>query len=564
MKSKPTIGIIGGTGKMGQWFAHFFQQRDIPVLISGRKTTLTPEALAKKADIVIVTVPISETQKVIQSVAKHVRKDALLTDLTSFKVMPLEAMENAPSATLGMHPLFAPTASTSQDLQIVFCHQKDNQYVDFLQKLFEEAGIAIVKITADEHDYQMAYIQAFTHTINLLYAKIIFEQKDMLKNGQSSSANKLVTPIFTLQTLIMGRVLYQDLKLISDIQFYNPYFLPVLQDFAEQAKNLEKIIETQDVKAFEQMFTKEQQLAKNFASFAAQKTNTILRLAREVNINIPNKVARAKLPGKFKIAYLGPIGTFSHQAVKTVFGKHSTDSFPCETLYDVFEAVAQDNATVGIVPIENSHEGPVHATLDYLANLSLTVIGSFTLPVHHQLLSEEGQLSDIKTVVSHPQALAQCRMWLRENLPHAKIVAASSTTAAIKKGQRGTAFISSQEAADQYNLPILKTQIEDDPTNTTKFYVIAKKPFKTKGLSSSQTLLFLSVHNRVGILRDILNIFAKHNLDLTKLESRPSKAKAWDYHFFVEIRALPESKSVKEAIKELEPLCPIIRIIGFT
>ncbi len=542
---------------MGQWFAHFFEEQGLKVLIAGRKTPLTPLQLIKKANIVIVSVPISETQKVIKNIVSQMPKDSLLTDVTSFKVMPLEAMKGAPCATLGMHPLFGPSANRTMGLKIVFCHRKNNDYVMFLKNLFTKTGIEIITLTPEEHDYQMAYIQAFTHTINLLYAKIIFENKNMLEN-------KLVTPIFTLQTLVMGRVFYQDLKLISDIQFYNPYFLPVLEAFVEQARKLETIIEKQDVKGFAQMFTQEQELAKNFASFATLKTSTILRLASDVALSIPHKINKITSPKKYKIAYLGPDGTFSHQAVKTVFPKNGYTTMPRDALYDVFSIVAQSKSTIGVVPAENSLEGPVHATLDYLADFALNVIGSFTLPIHHQLLTEEKRLSSIKIVVSHSQALAQCKQWLKKNLPHAKIISAPSTTSNIQRGEKGYAYISSQEAAETYNLPILKNQIEDDPTNTTRFYVIAKELIAIEGVHKTHTLLFLTVHNRVGILRDILDVFAKHNLNLTKLESRPSHTKAWDYHFFIEIAVKIDDNDLENAIVDLKSYCPIIRILGQT
>ncbi len=542
---------------MGQWFAHFFEEQGFKVLIAGRKTLLTPIQLIKEANIVIVSVPISETQKVIKSIVPQMPKDSLLTDVTSFKIMPLEEMKDAPCATLGMHPLFGPSANRAMGIKIVFCHQKNNDYVVFLKNLFIKTGIEIITLTPEEHDYQMAYIQAFTHTINLLYAKIIFENKNMIEN-------KLVTPIFTLQTLVMGRVLYQDLKLISDIQFYNPYFLPVLEAFVEQAKKLETIIEKQDIKGFTQMFTEEQKLAKNFSSFATLKTSTILRLASDVMASIPYKINKITSPKNYKIAYLGPDGTFSHQAVKTVFQKNGYSAIPCDTLYDVFSAVAQSKSTIGLVPAENSLEGPVHATLDYLTDFALSVAGSFTLPIHHELVTEEKRLSDIKIVISHPQALAQCKQWLKKNLPQAKIISASSTTSNIKSGKKGYAFISSQEAAKTYNLPILKKQIEDNPTNTTKFYIIAAKPLALEGVHKTNSLLFLTVHNRVGVLRDILDVFAKHHLNLTKLESRPSRAKAWDYHFFVEVAAKTDDNSLERAITELKSYCPIIRILGQT
>ncbi len=557
MKIKqPAIGIIGGNGKMGQWFTRFFQKYDFTIHTAGRKTSLSVKELVKKSAIVIVSVPISETQKVIKEIIPLMDKNALLTDLTSFKVVPLEAMKEAKSGTLGMHPLFGPSATLDQGLKIIFCKQKSNMYVDLLKNLFEKSGIEVITISAEEHDYQMAYIQAFTHAMNLLYAKIIFEQKNVLEN-------KLHTPIFALQSLIMGRVLHQDIKLLSDIQLYNPYFLPVLEAFVEQGNRLKKIVETEDEKEFMKMFSEEQELSKNFASFSTQQTNRILEQVKEVSIPVPTKVTTSNLPSDATIGYLGPEATFSNLAALTAFPQNSHKKIPYETLFDVFDAVLHGNVDIGIVPAENSIEGTVRETLDYLIDFSLFVLGSLEFPIHQQFLTNEKSLENIHTVMSHPQALAQCKNWLQVHAPHAKRLSAASTTIALQNPQKGYAYIGSRLAAKRYKLNIFAKDIEDSATNTTKFYIIAKKKVNLSGFSNKKILLFLTVYNRVGILRDILNVFAKHNISLTKLESRPSRKKAWDYYFFVEFEK-GEEASMRKTLKELDAYCPIIRVLGKT
>lgn len=558
MKTKqPVIGIIGGTGKMGQWFTQFFQNQGLTVLIAGIKTPLSPKTLAKKADIVIVSVPISETQITIKEIVPFMRKDALLTDLTSFKVMPLEAMKEAKCATLGMHPLFGPSATQDQGLKIVFCKQKGTTYVDFLKNLFEKAGIKVIAYTGEEHDYQMAYIQAFTHAVNLLYAKIIFEHKNVLDN-------KLHTPIFTLQSMIMGRVLHQDIKLLGDIQLYNPYFLPVLEAFVEQTKKLKKIIEKEDEKEFRLMFAEEQKLAKNFSNFSTQQTNRILQQVNEVVITIPTKISVTGIPKNAKVAYLGPQGTFSNLAASLVFPKKSHEKIAFETFFDIFDAVSKGNIDLGIIPEENSTVGTIRETLDYLVDFSLSVLGSFDLPIHQQLLTHEKTFKNITVVISHPQALAQCKNWLRNNLPETKHISVTSTTVELQNQKPGCAYIASSLAAKKYHIPILAKDIEDNTTNTTKFYIIAKRKMDIVGIEDKKTLLFLAVYNRVGILRDILNVFAKHDINLTKLESRPSKKRTWDYHFFVEFEKTQSKTPLSQILAELETYCPIIRVLGKT
>jgi chorismate mutase/prephenate dehydratase len=202
--------------------------------------------------------------------------------------------------------------------------------------------------------------------------------------------------------------------------------------------------------------------------------------------------------------------------------------------------------------------------MDYLVDSSLYVCGSLVLPIHHQLLSKEKKLSDIYTVVSHPQALAQCKKWLDEKLPNVKIIAMDSTTAALESIKKNYGYIASKHAAKVYNIPVLAQNIEDTLSNTTRFYIISLRPQKLTGISNNRTLLFLTVYNRVGILRDILNVLAQHNLNLLKLESRPSQEKLWDYHFFVEIEAKEDDPTVTKALTDLEDYCPVIRILGQT
>lgn len=555
-KKQPVIGIIGGTGRMGQWFQNFFHTQGISVLISGRKTKLTGKALAAKSDIIIVSVPIAEVESVLEEIIPVIKPTSLLSDVTSLKLLPLKVMEKSKSATLGMHPLFGPAIADPAGQKIVFCRQNDNQYVPFLKTLFEKAGIAVIELSAEEHDYHMAYVQALTHALNLLYAKILFEQSDAL-------SKKLDTPLFMLQSLVMGRVLHQDLGLSADIEMFNPYFLPLLENLAGYSKQLLDILQSGDRKAFVKLFEKDQRFGEDFANFATLHTDKMLKLVVETHASLPS-VGKILLPEKdTTIGYLGPAGTYSHQAVQTIFPS-ANKKLPFGTIFQVFNAVLDEDVSFGIVPAENSIEGTVKGTLDYLADFSVSVVGSFALPIHHQLVSSEKNLAEITEVISHPQALAQCEQWLRTNLPKAKITPSSSTTAGIDAKKKHTGFITSETAAKLYKLPVLAKNIEDNPRNTTRFYLIAKYSTEIKGLSNKRTLLFLTIYNRVGILRDILNVIADNDINMTKLESRPSSEKIWDYHFFVEVDCKYTEKRLTNTLGALKSFCPVIRVLGQT
>lgn len=542
---------------MGQWLKYFFEERGLTVLIAGRKTPLSPKQLASKADIVIVSVPIAQTPKTISEIVPHMKKTALLTDVASLKVMPLEAMAYASCATLGMHPLFGPSITSLDGAQIVFCRQKDNAYVYFLKDLFEKAGLEVLEMSADEHDYQMAYIQAFAYAINLLFGKIVFNRKNEL-------LSKLHTPIFSLQTLTTGRAYQQDMHLVSQAQLYNPYFESILLELLGYTKNLSEIVQKQDQKAYRAFFANDRSIAKDFAHFSTYQTNKILQLISSIPKTIPQTHIVKGLPKESKIGYLGPQGTHSHQAALALFPKNANKKMPYNSLYDLFTGVLDGQIDFAIVPAENSTEGTVRETLDYLIDFSLFVAGSAQLPIHHYLLSKNKKLPEITTVVSHAQALAQCKNWLAKNLPSAKRVSSASTAEALQSTKKNYAYIVSGVAAKKYRLTILAKNIEDNSKNTTRFYILSKKQVELTDLANTKTLLFLTVYNRVGILRDILDVFAKHNLNLTKLESRPSHEKIWDYHFFIEVEALPKNESLKNTLKDLEPFCPTIRILGLT
>lgn len=264
------------------------------------------------------------------------------------------------------------------------------------------------------------------------------------------------------------------------------------------------------------------------------------------------------------IAYLGPQGTHSYEAALALFPHESRGKIACADFHEIFRKVAGGEADCGVVPAENSTEGTVRATLDLLVESSVRCIGSFEMPIHQQLLSREKKLSDIKTVISHPQALAQCKQWLIRSLPTAKLVASQSTTAGLSKPLKGAAYIASASAAKLHAVPILQENIEDAPNNTTLFYVIAKKPARLAGVRTSRTLLFVTIYNRVGILRDMLGIFADLGLNLVRLESRPSREKLWDYYFFMELDSKYNDPAMVKALKQLGAYCPVVKILGQT
>jgi chorismate mutase/prephenate dehydratase len=555
-QTKPTILIIGGSGRMGKWFQSFFESNNVRVLIYGRASKKSLTKLLGKADIVIVSVPISQTERIIKSLIPNLRSDQLLCDIASLKDISLKTMKDAPCGTLGMHPLFGPSILSPQGQKIVFCHQHDNDHVSFLKELFLQSGMEIIDLKASEHDQQMAVIQALIHAVNIALAKTL--------DNQLSINSKLQTPLFTLQSLVTSRVLQQEPHLITDIQLLNPHFLPIIKELQQSINLLVDINIKKDWQGFTNLLKSLRRKTEQIAPYTLYKTNKILTMIDDKPITLSSSSIQINQNSSLKVAYLGPEGTNTHQAAMKVFDNQKNIFVAKEIIDDIFQAVNEENADAGIVPAENSLHGTVRETLDILSNSPLKVIGSFTLPIHHYLLSIEKDFKKIKTVVSHPQALAQCKNWLTKHLPGVKIITTTSTTASLNNPKKYEAYIASEKASKIYNVPILAKNIEDNTTNLTRFYVIAKKDLQIEGLKQNNTLIFLTIFNRVGILRDILDIFARKGISLTKLESRPSLEKVWDYCFYIEVDHKEENKKLKRALTEIQKYCSTVRILGRT
>lgn len=267
------------------------------------------------------------------------------------------------------------------------------------------------------------------------------------------------------------------------------------------------------------------------------------------------------LESKLKVAYFGPEGTFTHLAAMKNFGSSGL-YVPVKSIGDVFTEVEKGRAGYGVVPVENTNEGVVNHTLDMFIESNLVICSEINMQIEECLLSKEGSLKAIKTVYSHPQPLAQCRGWLEENLPGVQVVEVHSTAAASKRAvsEKGAAAIGSRAAAAIYDLEVVAAGIEDSKENYTRFLVIGKKPSEASG--EDKTSILFSIKDKVGALHDMLMAFKWHKINLTKIESRPTKKKAWEYIFFVDLLGHISDKAVQEALEELKESCIFLKVLG--
>ncbi len=264
-----------------------------------------------------------------------------------------------------------------------------------------------------------------------------------------------------------------------------------------------------------------------------------------------------------KVAFLGPEGTFTQAAVLKHFGA-SVRSLPLPAIDEVFHEVEGGIADFGVVPIENSSEGTVNHTLDMFLASALKICGEVELRIHHHLMGRMSTFAGIRRVCAHPQALAQCRGWLDEHLPDAERVAVSSNAegARRERDERGSAAIASHAAAEIYGLTLLADEIEDRPDNTTRFLVIGRKLFSRSGVDRTTLLVSASGTDDAGALFRLLKPFAEHRINMTRIESRPSHKRKWDYVFFIDVEGHVSDPPLAEALASLEKHASLFKVLG--
>jgi len=263
-----------------------------------------------------------------------------------------------------------------------------------------------------------------------------------------------------------------------------------------------------------------------------------------------------------EIAYLGPSLTFTHLAALSKFGS-SVGYIDCSGIGEVFNEVEKGRANYGVVPIENSIEGAVNYTFDMFVNSDLKICSEIYLEISHNLLGSVKDLSKIKRVYSHPQVFAQCRKWIEKNIPKAELIEVSSTSRAAELSSRikkDTACIASRLAAKKYKLKVLSASIEDTAHNVTRFLVIGNT--SADSTKKDKTSIMFSIKDKVGALHDMLVPFKKNKINLTKIESRPSQLKAWEYYFFVDLEGHYTNKTLRKALKELGKGCSYLKVLG--
>lgn len=267
------------------------------------------------------------------------------------------------------------------------------------------------------------------------------------------------------------------------------------------------------------------------------------------------------LERRVTVAFLGPAGTFSEQAAYQQFGR-SVEGLPCVSIDEVFRATEAGTAEFGVVPVENSAEGAVNRTLDLLLQTTLTISGEISIPVHHSLMTKSGSMQGVDCICAHSQALAQCQAWLNQHYPNIRRQAVTSNGEAARlAGENATmAAIAGEIAGQQYDLQVVKGHVQDDPHNRTRFVVIGR--LHTAPSGRDQTSLVLSVPNKAGAVYNLLAPLARHEVSMTRFESRPARMGAWEYYFYVDIEGHAQNEKVARALAELKANAAFFKVLG--
>ncbi len=286
-------------------------------------------------------------------------------------------------------------------------------------------------------------------------------------------------------------------------------------------------------------------------------------LSKESIISIFREIISGcrSIQNRVRVAYLGPEGSFSHQAAFHEFGA-SVDFDPVPSFEEVFEEVEKHRASFGVVPVENSIEGSVGGVLDRFIASDLSVSSEFFERVSHFLLSKTDDIKNIEVVASHPQALGQCKRWLSHNLKHVELRETTSTAKAaqLASGDKKIAAIAGELSAAIYKLKILERHIEDNPGNTTRFLVIGRMHSRPTG--SDKTSIVFSLKDEPAALQKALLPFAEAQINLTKIESRPSKGRPWEYVFFVDFEGHSYNQEIQDVLSKVEKNCIFLKVLG--
>lgn len=553
----PIIGIIGGNGRMGNLFSDFFMQHEIQVIISDKGTKLSNTQLAEKSDIVIVAVPINYTVQVIKEVLPNIKSGGAIMDLTSVKIQPVNEMLKGKVEVMGMHPMFGDSNPIPGQTIILCPTKKSGEWSTWMEKFLVKNGANIVKMSTKDHDKIMGTAQALIHFADIAFIDCLRKLKIPV-----SKLLDFTSKASTLKILLASRLIAQDPSLYAHIQTENTYSRSSIKTFVKSVQDLSRKVNKKDTKGIINEFKKSQTFLGQYKDKAYLETSKLIELI----IDVKDKYEK-QTPNKNDLASLGPVNTFSSIAAKRI-AKKDQNIFYTNTISDVFELVENKKVASAIVPIENKLGGTVRETLDELFERNIHITQEVKIPINHCLIMLNGSnRSDIRRISSHSQALAQCEKYIKKNFPKSQLSSLQSTAQAveqlIKTCDRQAAVIAPEIAAQNPLLKVYEKNIEDAEGNETSFYVIEKGEYKVPEAQAKKTSLAIHFSkDSPGSLAQVLNDFSKEGINLSRIESRPTKAKFGQYLFYIDLDGSTSEKKIQRALKEVSKRTSKLKILG--
>ncbi len=529
---------------MGQAFKKHLEKKGYEVLVSGRSTELTHEQLAKQADIVIISVPISNTVEIIEKIAPHLRPKTILADFTSIKAEPLYAMLSAHAGpVVGLHPVFGPE-NVSPGQTIVICPGRDEKAQKKVEQVFSD--FHLIELEAKEHDKAMALVQGLQHFLETAFAATTAKMQIPLDTLLAVSS-----PIYRVQMDLVGRIIGQNERLYDEIVHGTKMSTQTIQLFLEVAQK----IAADGSPEFLQAFRDGREYFGDFCSQAKRESNEIIdflasRSAQKLHAD------QAESEEITDLGVLGPELTWSDLAAQKFYTDKSKRLYP--SFPAIFAGLQNNEIAAALLPIENKIAGTVRQVWEGIAADDLWISRVIDLPIAHVLAAPQKQ--HIETIFAHDSALAQCRKYLAAQYPKAQQIPVASNSEAIVRARSmpGAAAICSQQAAELAEFAILAEHIADRDGNATRFALVQKKTGTKKLGGERLTTIFFGLKNVSGALFGILKIFADANINLVRLESMPTGDGFAEYAFFIDF----EGEYTDELAIKLERLTTDLRVLG--
>ncbi len=553
------VAIIGGSGRMGLWYARVLRAAGHDVTITGRNRqklelaarsagvqgTADNEAAMRAADIVLVSAPLDLVPALVEQATGVAKPGALVADLASVKSGAAAVYEKVGRSDLelvSLHPLHGPRIPGLSAVTVLCVPYRTGPRYDELRRFFVAEGASVVVTDAAQHDRDMALLQGLTHFVAIAAGRTLADQP---RPG-------FETPAHALLRVAIARVVLQDPALYAAIQLENPHNASVRRAFLETAKRLVDLAERGDAEALRREI-----------GFCARALGNPEEELADTDASVRTLSGRRPASEAVSIAVLGPPGTFSDVAL-LAYGRARGERLAplyVRTVSEVFDAVESGRVSQGLVPVENMIEGTIMVSLDRLFDTGLVISAELLVPIHQCFAALPGTtLGAVKRVLSIPPALSQVQRWIRANVPQAKIVETVSTAEAIDQVARlrydGDAAIGLAATAEAAGLEVLARDIEDEKGNVTRFVAIGREDAPRTGTDRT-SLCVHDVPNKPGVLDHILQVLARQGLNLSKIESRPTRKRLGAYVFYIDVEGHREDEALRGAIGELSRECSV-------